>query len=491
MDRRKVFVPVLIIATALLAACGGPSATATPTATLSLPTLPPANAGTPSTPTPTPTLVISDKAGAQPSATPLPTTTPLSGEMLLQEDFKGNSKSWDLAPSEQSTREIKDNKLQITIPVKGWMAWSNPGGSFSDFRLEVDATLMEDPSDGSYGVIFRYQNPNNFYMFDLSGEGHYSVNKMVNGAWKELVAPTRSDAVKKRGQTNRLGVVATGDRAEFYVNGTRLGEIQDSVFTSGDVALYGSTYEKAGVQVAFDNLTLYGKGTLKARQSAALPAATPRAEGESEIVKAQLDRGSEYYAKGAYDQAVAEFKAALSGAPGNAKAHYGLGLVYDRQGRRQEAIEEYLLAVRYDSGLADAYKCLGIDYHSAGEKDKALKMLETYLRLKPKAAISNADEKEEYTAVEEMADRLKKGIPVAPAGKGLVVVHNYTAKEATFTIVGKQYPVPGSDSVKGGGEIEIVLDPGQYTFSANQPAKELVHDTLILKAGDVFNVPLS
>jgi tetratricopeptide (TPR) repeat protein len=488
-----VTVPVLIIAVTFLTACDIPfiaSSAPTPT-TIPLPTVPamPSPTGAPQTsPTETPTLVVAEETEPSPTATPTPTPTlPLSGEMILQEDFKNNAGGWDLAPSQQSRREIKDGKLQIAIPVKGWMAWSNPGGSFSDFKLEVDVTLVEDPADGSCGVLFRYQNPDNFYMLDISGDGYYSVNKLLSGVWQELITPTQSAAIEKRGQTNRLGIVAIGQEIEFYANDKLLGEVRDGSFAGGDVALYASTYEKAGLQVAFDNLTVYGQGTLAPapKQAATRPAAPPQAAPggvDQEIVTEQVDKGFEYYADGAYDQALAEFKAALSGDPDNARAHYGIGLVYDRQDKRREAIDEYLLAVSADPKLAGAYKGLGIDYHSIGEIDKAIEMLETYLELQPQA--------EDRAEVEEMASKLKQGIPVAPVGKGLVVVHNYTYREASFTIAGEQYPVPGADSVEGGGEISIALYPGQYTFSANQPERELVHDDLTLEVGDVVNIPL-
>jgi tetratricopeptide (TPR) repeat protein len=487
----SVALPVLTIALASLTACTTPSipfiSSAAPTPTTAplptVPKMPPTSTPQKAPPTATPTLVVAGEIET-PAATPSPTPTlPLAGEMILQEDFQNNARGWDLAPYQQARREIKDGKLQLTIPVKGWMAWSNPGGSFSDFKLEVDATLVEDPGDSSYGVLFRYQNPDNFYSLDMSGDGSYSVNRLVSGTWQELVEPTKSAAIKKQGQTNRLGIVAIGEEMEFYANDKLLAETQDDTFARGDVALYGSTYEEAGLQVTFDNLTVYGQGTLAARAAAPPQVGTATPRVEKGIVSEQLDKGFAYYAEGAYDQAVAEFNAALSGDPDNARAHYGLGLVYDRQDKRHEAIEEYLLAIGSDPKLADAYGGLGIDYHSIGEIDKAIEMLETYLKLNPQA--------EDRAEIEEMVNKLKQGIPVAPVGKGLVVVHNHTYREATFTIAGEEYLVAGADSVEGGGEISVALAPGQYTFSANQPQRELIHDTLTLNVGDVVNIPLN
>jgi hypothetical protein len=43
------------------------------------------------------------------------------------------------------------------------------------------------------GVVFRYQNENNFYMFRLAGEEGAVLGKMVEAQWRDLVNPRAAD----------------------------------------------------------------------------------------------------------------------------------------------------------------------------------------------------------------------------------------------------------------------------------------------------------
>ncbi len=64
-----------------------------------------------------------------------------------------------------------------------------------------------------------------------------------------------------------------------------------------------------------------------------------------------------------------------------------------------------------------------------------------------------------------------------PPGKGGLVVQNFIGNDLTFTIANHQYTVPAN------GEQFIVLDPGDYTWSAFVPGKGQAHGTAHIDAG--------
>ncbi len=72
-----------------------------------------------------------------------------------------------------------------------------------------------------------------------------------------------------------------------------------------------------------------------------------------------------------------------------------------------------------------------------------------------------------------------------PPGKGGYVVHNFYGNDMTFTINNHQYTVPGN------GEQFIVLDPGQYPWSAFIPGKGQAHGTVTVEAGKLSGIRFS
>jgi hypothetical protein len=69
---------------------------------------------------------------------------------------------------------------------------------------------------------------------------------------------TESEAIKiGKGFVNRLSVLAEGPRIEVWVNDEMLAEVKDDTFTEGSVALAAGTFDEGGVEIAFDNLSIW------------------------------------------------------------------------------------------------------------------------------------------------------------------------------------------------------------------------------------------
>ncbi len=72
-----------------------------------------------------------------------------------------------------------------------------------------------------------------------------------------------------------------------------------------------------------------------------------------------------------------------------------------------------------------------------------------------------------------------------PPGKGGLIVRNFYGGDMTFTIANHQYKVPGN------GETFIVLDPGDYPWSAFIPGKGQAHGTSHIEAGQLSSIRFS
>jgi len=122
--------------------------------------------------------------------------------------------------------QIVDNSLKFTANDPGATLFSPLQYAFRDFDARVNVRQLQQSADdpySEYGLLFRYQNPQNYAMFKVRGDGAYHIEQAINGQTVDLSAPhqAQSFALGASG-VNRLRVVAVGDRFQFYLNGQLL-----------------------------------------------------------------------------------------------------------------------------------------------------------------------------------------------------------------------------------------------------------------------------
>ncbi len=179
--------------------------------------------------------------------------------VLFKDDFSDKSSGWDSNSDATTNTDYLENGYQIKVDETNYYTWANPGKTFSDVRVEVDAWKAAGP-DGDAAVICRYQNKSNFYMLGITTDGYYGITKikedqdsLLGSDQLEFSKLIKTDA----GAVNHLRADCVGNRLTLYVNGEILADVTDSDFTSGDVGLAGGTYEEAGTDMRFDNFIVY------------------------------------------------------------------------------------------------------------------------------------------------------------------------------------------------------------------------------------------
>ncbi|MCB0209255.1 MAG: PD40 domain-containing protein [Anaerolineae bacterium] len=216
--------------------------TGTPTST---PTTSPTNTAT--LPKDVPTVTPS------PSSTPTPTPTSI---YLLEDNFDNNNNQWQLSTADNVEQIIDDGKLTLRFDaLSKAVAWTNVDKRFNDFSLEVDTVYKEGSKNHEYGVLVRQQDDENFYQFAFVNNT-FNVWKYEGGEWIKLQDNTPADAIKPLGETNRLKLIAVGDRFQFFANNKLLADVSDSTFSAGKIGLFASLSEPGKAEVAFDNLII-------------------------------------------------------------------------------------------------------------------------------------------------------------------------------------------------------------------------------------------
>jgi tetratricopeptide (TPR) repeat protein len=113
------------------------------------------------------------------------------------------------------------------------------------------------------------------------------------------------------------------------------------------------------------------------------PVATPTPSADDHI-----DRGVEYVEQGEYDEAVAEFQAAIELDPDDAGAHRNLGTAYLEQGKYEEAAAAYEKAIELDPDFGEAYGDLAGAYFNLGKLAEAVAAGEKGIELDPNYAMA-------------------------------------------------------------------------------------------------------
>jgi hypothetical protein len=125
------------------------------------------------------------------------------------------------------------------------MVAGNP--TWTDYSITAPITIA---AAAEASIVFRYQNPTNFYWAGLGLWGHqYSISKVVNGTYSELVSSGLQSA--NPAGTYQLQVIVSGSNIELYVNGVLALTVTDTSLASGEIGLrtVNSTMQAASVNV--------------------------------------------------------------------------------------------------------------------------------------------------------------------------------------------------------------------------------------------------
>jgi hypothetical protein len=179
---------------------------------------------------------------------------------LLQDDFSGEQQcGWREYNQGGAVVEIAEGSLNISTSQTGQIWWSNVGRDFADVIVTVQARQTSGPNNNAYGVICRYQDENNFYIFLISGDGFYAIGKYESG--KDQISYLTenqeyifSDLINQGVATNLIRVSCVGTELSLSVNGLPLVTVTDSTLAGGDIGLGVSTLEPGTAVVQFDDL---------------------------------------------------------------------------------------------------------------------------------------------------------------------------------------------------------------------------------------------
>lgn len=176
--------------------------------------------------------------------------------IIFEDDFSDPGTGWDIHTDINGSTDYNNGGYLISSNVDQYFLWSNPGLSFNDVIIEVDATKIGGGDDNQFGVICRYRDENNFYLLSISSDGFYSIRKRIGGANLEFINSDGwldSPNILQGNSLNKIHVECVGSRLTLIANGIILMEVNDSDISFGDVGLFGGTVAAENTEILFDN----------------------------------------------------------------------------------------------------------------------------------------------------------------------------------------------------------------------------------------------
>lgn len=196
---------------------------------------------------------------AEPTATP--ERSPISlpdnpGEVLFQDDFSADQGEWGIV----NGITIDGGQINLRVEQPSNYVWSTIGPNYADVDFQVDAEKLGGPDDNSFGQVFRFQDEKNFYTFEISSDGYYTVNKYEDGVWSNLIDWTASPLINQGQARNQISTIIQGNYYTFLINGVQVDSMTQDGPADGGVGLIASSYAEPNVDIGFDNVLVRTPG---------------------------------------------------------------------------------------------------------------------------------------------------------------------------------------------------------------------------------------
>jgi hypothetical protein len=187
------------------------------------------------------------------------TEVPLTGSVLLSDTFSNVETGWKTWNQDGSFVIYQVDGLRFYIDKANLDFWSTPGYQFQDVRIEVEAIKIDGPDNNSYGVICRMQDDKNFYAFVISSDGYAGIIKVEEGIYQLINDQSMefASSINKGRAINNLSVTCEGNQLSFDINGEKQFSITDDGFLNGEVGLIAGSFDEPGVDIFFDNLSVF------------------------------------------------------------------------------------------------------------------------------------------------------------------------------------------------------------------------------------------
>ncbi len=163
-------------------------------------------------------------------------------EVLMQEDFSSNASGW----YENESVQVRNGRYEFSNSGGAEYTWMS--GNMDDGLVETDVTWLSGDASMGFGLVFRLVDAQNFYFIWLTGDGGYTLGKVIDNHAVPIQPWTQSDSIRVRGE-NHIRIELCDFLINVLINGQEVAVLRDESLSQGGYGFY--THQ--GAHVAYDN----------------------------------------------------------------------------------------------------------------------------------------------------------------------------------------------------------------------------------------------
>lgn len=191
---------------------------------------------------------------------PMADPVAVSGYQLALSDDFSHAETVFAEGVELGKWRIEHQPTNSTYEMEVWpnrVVWSLLDQPRSDAqRMQASVTVATHTPWGYAGLVNRYADADNFYMFLVDGQGWFTVQMQRSGELSTLKPWTKADFLNAAGSTNAITVDDDGATQRFYGNNMLLYE-GPAQLPTGDAGLAGGSNADGVAEISFDWIQLF------------------------------------------------------------------------------------------------------------------------------------------------------------------------------------------------------------------------------------------
>jgi len=282
-----------------------------------------------------------------------------------------------------SVRCLKGNMEKVYRTPKGNIVRVSPNGTFVASNGERGTVSPQSivkfgwietsaPNRATIEAPNAYYNQGDYSTYFNQGDTYYNQGDydraVANYSQAIKLNPNKAEAYFNRGKAYYKKGDYVGSIADFN-QAVRLNPNYENAY----YGTKGNEYKKGDNANSNDAKVYYNQDNVNKKNY----------NDNSKDANLYYDQGNNYYKKGDYDKAIADYSQVIKLDPNHANAYYNRGVAYDKKGNYDKAITDYSQVIKLVPNHANAYYNRGNVYYNKGNYDQAIADYSQVIRINP------------------------------------------------------------------------------------------------------------